>query len=219
MVWTSAWTDFVICLLFGWLGVHKFREKKVGMGFLYLFTVGLFCIGWIIDCIHYLTIALHGSPACNNTTLSDNEPLPVVSTNVMLSTDEVCHYCASATYVKTKNVVIGYTGGSRGTSIRIVKGMSVHLGSRKSEPIRGDIQERTQGILSITNKRIIFSANKGAFDKKISSLSSITPYQNGIAFQFGTQQYPLETSQAEYIYQILARIVNSSDKDTTTKNI
>ena len=32
MVWTAAWTDFVICLLFGWLGVHKFREKKIGMG-------------------------------------------------------------------------------------------------------------------------------------------------------------------------------------------
>lgn len=29
MVWTAAWTDFVICLLFGWLGVHKFRERKL----------------------------------------------------------------------------------------------------------------------------------------------------------------------------------------------
>lgn len=212
MVWTSSWTDFVICLLFGWLGVHKFREKKIGVGILYLFTVGLFGIGWIIDCIHYLRIALHSSPTYTNTDLSDNEPLPVVSTNVMLSAGEICHYCESATYVKTKNVVVEYTGGSRGTSIRIAKGMSVHLGSRKSEPIRDDVQERTSGILSITNKRIVFSSNKGAFDKKISSLSSITPFQNGIAFQFGTQQYALETYQAEYIYQILARIVNSSDE-------
>lgn len=44
MVWTAAWTDFVICLLFGWLGVHKFREKKIGMGILYLCTFGLFCM-------------------------------------------------------------------------------------------------------------------------------------------------------------------------------
>lgn len=51
MVWTAAWTDFVICLLFGWLGVHKFREKKIGMGILYLCTFGLFCIGWFVDCI------------------------------------------------------------------------------------------------------------------------------------------------------------------------
>ena len=61
MVWTAAWTDFVICLLFGWLGVHKFREKKIGMGILYLCTFGLFCIGWFVDCIRYLLAALHGA--------------------------------------------------------------------------------------------------------------------------------------------------------------
>ncbi len=42
-----------IALLFWWfLGVfggHKFYEGKIGMGVLYLFTGGLFTIGWIID--------------------------------------------------------------------------------------------------------------------------------------------------------------------------
>ena len=47
------WKRFIICLLFGWLGVHKFMEKKTGMGLLYLFTFGLFGIGWIVDCILY----------------------------------------------------------------------------------------------------------------------------------------------------------------------
>ncbi len=143
--------------------------------------------------------------------ISADAPLPVVPSNVMLANGEVCHYCGPATFVKTKNVVVGYSGGSRGTSVRIAKGMSVHLGARKAAPIRGDVQERTQGVLSITNKRVVFSANKGAFDKKISALSAVTPYQNGIAFQFGDQQYPLETRQPEYIYQILARVVNSSE--------
>ena len=73
------------------------------------------------------------------------------------------------------------------------------------------MQERTPGVLSITNKRVVFSGNKGAFDKKITALSSVTPYQNGIAFQFGNQQYPLVTSEPEYVYEILARIVNSSE--------
>lgn len=213
MVWTAAWTDFVICLLFGWLGVHKFREKKIGMGILYLCTFGLFCIGWFVDCIRYLLAALHGERIHGNRPMqiSADAPLPVVPSNVMLANGEVCHYCGPATFVKTKNVVVGYSGGSRGTSVRIAKGMSVHLGARKAAPIRGDVQERTQGVLSITNKRVVFSANKGAFDKKISALSAVTPYQNGIAFQFGDQQYPLETRQPEYIYQILARVVNSSE--------
>lgn len=44
-------TNFIITLLFGWCGVHKFIQKKTGMGLLYLCTMGLFGIGWIYDCI------------------------------------------------------------------------------------------------------------------------------------------------------------------------
>lgn len=42
---------FLITLFFGYFGVHKFMEKKIGMGFLYFFTLGLFGIGWIYDVI------------------------------------------------------------------------------------------------------------------------------------------------------------------------
>lgn len=45
----NKWVAFSLCLFLGFLGAHKFYEGKIGMGFLYLFTGGLFCIGWIID--------------------------------------------------------------------------------------------------------------------------------------------------------------------------
>lgn len=48
---TKKVITFVITLFFGYLGVHKFMEKKIGMGVLYLFTCGLFGIGWMIDVI------------------------------------------------------------------------------------------------------------------------------------------------------------------------
>lgn len=133
MVWTAAWTDFVICLLFGWLGVHKFREKKIGMGILYLCTFGLFCIGWFVDCIRYLLAAIHGERIQGNRPMqiSADAPLPVVPSNVMLANGEVCHYCGPATFVKTKNVVVGYSGGSRGTSVRIAKVCRYILGREK----------------------------------------------------------------------------------------
>lgn len=47
----NKWVAFVLCLLLGCFGAHKFYEGKVGMGILYLFTGGLFGIGWFIDCI------------------------------------------------------------------------------------------------------------------------------------------------------------------------
>ena len=47
----NKWVAFLLCFFLGYLGAHKFYEGRVGMGFLYLFTVGLFGIGWLIDCI------------------------------------------------------------------------------------------------------------------------------------------------------------------------
>ena len=50
----NKWVSFCLCLFLGFCGAHKFYEGKVGAGILYLFTVGLFSIGWIIDCISLL---------------------------------------------------------------------------------------------------------------------------------------------------------------------
>lgn len=47
----NKWVAFFLCFFFGPIGVHKFYEGKIGLGLLYLFTGGLFGIGWIIDCI------------------------------------------------------------------------------------------------------------------------------------------------------------------------
>lgn len=213
MAWTPAWTDFVICLLFGWLGIHRFRERRTGLGILYLCTFGIFGIGWIVDSIRYLMAALKGERIKGNrpNTLAPDAALPIVQSNLVLADGETCHYCGPATFVKTKNVVVGYSSGHAGASIRVAKGMSIRTGGSKGAPIRGDVQERTNGVLSITNRRVVFSANKGAFDKKLASLSAVTPYSNGIAFQFGETQYPLETKEPEYVYQILARVINSSE--------
>ena len=50
----NKWVSFFLCLFLGYFGAHKFYEGKAGMGILYIFTAGLFCIGWIIDTISIL---------------------------------------------------------------------------------------------------------------------------------------------------------------------
>lgn len=47
----NKWVAFLLCLFFGYFGAHKFYEGRVGQGLLYLFTVGLLGIGWILDCL------------------------------------------------------------------------------------------------------------------------------------------------------------------------
>lgn len=44
-------TALLLCIFLGCLGAHKFYEGKTGMGILYLFTLGLFGIGVVIDFI------------------------------------------------------------------------------------------------------------------------------------------------------------------------
>ena len=47
----NKWVSFFLCLFFGVLGIHKFYEGKVLLGIVYIFTVGIFGIGVIVDLI------------------------------------------------------------------------------------------------------------------------------------------------------------------------
>jgi len=45
------WIAIVLCILTGWLGGHKFYERKYFMGVLYAMTFGIFGIGIVFDLI------------------------------------------------------------------------------------------------------------------------------------------------------------------------
>lgn len=45
----NKWVSLCLCIFLGFVGAHKFYEGKGGMGIVYLFTAGLFGIGWFID--------------------------------------------------------------------------------------------------------------------------------------------------------------------------
>lgn len=48
----KSWiVTMLLCLLLGYLGIHRFYTGKIWTGLLYLFTGGLFGIGYVIDFI------------------------------------------------------------------------------------------------------------------------------------------------------------------------
>lgn len=64
----NATIYFFLTFLGGPFGIHKFATKKYGMGLLYLFTGGLFCIGWIIDIIKAIKLLLEDAKNSNSAT-------------------------------------------------------------------------------------------------------------------------------------------------------
>lgn len=55
----NKWVALTLCVFFGLIGGHKFYEGKTGMGILYIFTLGLFGIGVIVDFISILFKPVH----------------------------------------------------------------------------------------------------------------------------------------------------------------
>lgn len=47
----NATIAFKLCVFFGFIGAHRFYTKKYISGVIYMFTFGIFTIGWIIDII------------------------------------------------------------------------------------------------------------------------------------------------------------------------
>lgn len=45
----NKWISLILCVTLGVFGAHKFYEGKIGMGILYLCTLGLFFVGVVMD--------------------------------------------------------------------------------------------------------------------------------------------------------------------------
>ena len=45
----KKYTALLLCIFLGFFGVHYFYVGRFGKGLLYLFTCGLFALGWIVD--------------------------------------------------------------------------------------------------------------------------------------------------------------------------
>ena len=75
-----------------------------------------------------------------------------------------------------------YVGGSRGVSVRVVKGVYYRVGAYQGHSISHT--ERTvvdTGLLAITNKSLYFGGSQKSFRIAFPKIVSFQPYSDGIA--------------------------------------
>lgn len=135
--------------------------------------------------------------------------IPTMRTDrVMLTQGEVCHFSERA-ILMTEKTQKRYVGNSSGFSFRVCKGVTYRTGQRRGRPIEETYTEKNKGLLYVTNKRIIFVSDKNAFDKKLKSLTAITPYSNAVQLQFSSKTYTVLVPDGGVVSALVSLINNT----------
>ena len=124
--------------------------------------------------------------------------------NLMLKKGEKCCF-VDKSYEMVETSTTRNVRKSGGTSVPSVffKGVRYHMGSSESIPVTETKVDYIPGYLYITNKRIIFTSQKGGLEKSIGSLSAFHPYSNAIGLQFGQKVINFILPRADLAVQTL----------------
>ena len=121
--------------------------------------------------------------------------LPIINSEALqLTKNEVCHFAGDACFCKVKQQTVGYEGGNRGVSFRVMKGISFRVGNYQGHYIKQEIIERTNGLIYLTSKKIIFSAIKN---------SSVIQYKDIISLDTADDMLQIQTEKKTYLFQIV----------------
>ena len=205
----NKYKNLLIVIFGGWFGLHKFLNKEIGMGILYLFTFGLFGIGWVIDIIKEVINLLNGGVTKKSLMpidvlkAIDNGQLTKINTGTLnLGENEFCYYIDKTNIKEQKEVTTGYTGKNGSFSFKFNNGVQYRTGSSAGKAIK-EIQTTTyNGILYITNKRIIFTSTKDSFDKTFDKITSILQFNDSINLQIGSKTYTIYTNTAKQFIEV-----------------
>jgi hypothetical protein len=111
-----------------------------------------------------------------------NGNLPTIAVvNVVLQKKETAFWSERASLFEERVVRRRYEGGSRGVSLRIMKGVSYRIGSHRGHIVTDKAMlPVSTGDLIITNKRVIFRGDGKSFSVKLDKLLEVHFYADGV---------------------------------------
>ena len=137
--------------------------------------------------------------------------------NVLLRKGEKVFWVQPATLYEEKVVSRRYEGVSRGTSIRIMKGVSFRVGAHRGKLVTDTADVPiTSGNFIVTSGRFIFQGDSKSFETKYEDLIDIKNHIDGIFYSEKSKQKQrkIQYSQAngDIIVEILTQVFSSSGK-------
>lgn len=126
---------------------------------------------------------------------------PVPCNGIALKNDEEAYFAAPAKTYTSKERVTGYTGGSRGVNIHVMKGVNFRVGNHRAKPVRKQVYTYHAGDLVVTNKRVVFVSAEGSFDFPLGKISAVKQTaKNSITIVAGNTSKNLLLTPANAVY-------------------
>ena len=113
----------------------------------------------------------------------------IVQTNLFLKMGEVCHYYDNAVYEKATTSKKYVRNGGGISMPGFFSGNRIHLSDSTVNVKENTTYKHYNGVLYITNKRVVFVDDESGFTCNVADITAATPYSNCIEMQFNTKTY------------------------------
>jgi hypothetical protein len=123
--------------------------------------------------------------------LEHGKHVEAVPFNLAVRKGEDVLWTVPATLYESKIVSRRYEGGSRGVSVRVMKGVSFRVGAQRGQLITDEAEVPVgDGEFVITTQRLIFAGAVKSFADLVSKLISINPYPDGLRYTVSSRAKP-----------------------------
>ena len=120
-----------------------------------------------------------------------------------LRSDEACYFEGEGFSYHSEDIVSGYKRSSHGSSMRVMRGYSIHRSYGQNDVIRKTVRTEYPGRLFITNERIVFLAERYGFDISFDKLSNITMYNEHLEVFAGSKFFRVYTPHTIFIRDLI----------------
>ena len=144
----------------------------------------------------------------------------VQNSTIPLEPDEKCYYVGPACGAKIKTVTTGYAGKSKGTSIRITKGVSYHSGGSQGQAIREQVLEpSTLGTFIMTGKRFVLLTDRYGFEIPAEKVLNIELRPDGLGLHVKNKMHIVLSDDASKLAVILNILSSATQEYDAQKKI